>query len=319
MGHRNVVFLGSDIGRLREFEAEWYSDSPYVRAYTSGSTGQPKLIQLHKSDMLMSAQATNRYFGIDAASFLLCPLSFDYIAAKMMFVRAVAADCKLVCIDPSNRLSLPDSMVYSLISVVPSQIPALVEQKCKFQRLLIGGGAIPVDLEIQLQRSGVAAFHSYGMTETCSHVALRQVGQPEVFGALPGVGFSVDKRNCLVIDLEGRINNRFVTNDVVELIDERHFRWLGRADNVINSGGVKLQAEEIERLLAPLLSGSNYYVRACKDDKWGQRPQLVVEGHIDADALMLEMARLIPTVYRPESVLTVDKIELTRTGKIIRK
>lgn len=308
-----------------QFKAEWLSDSVYVGAHTSGSTGVPKDIHLLKEDMRVSARATNTYFGIDADSVLATPLSTDYIAGKMMVVRACEARCRLVELPVSNIISIPDDINrIDLLPIVPSQIKSLLDQprlSAKIRNVLIGGASPSADDCHRLTLAGYRAFISYGMTETCSHVALARADDSgRVFRAMPGVTFDCASDGRLIIEAPGFSFGRLTTNDLVTLLSPQAMIWRGRADGVINSGGLKLVPEELEALYASVLDGRAYYVKGIDDDKWGRAVALVIEaGEAEtqniASALRNRVSdhRLLPKV-----ILPVVSLPRTANGKVKR-
>ena len=306
---------------VSEFLAQWTDGKDYIVAHTSGSTGKPKEIHLLKSDMVRSAEATCRVFGINSDSLLALPLSVDYIAGKMMVVRAIVSGASLWVCKPSNRIS--DNRLserVTLMSVVPSQLEDLIQtgEYRKVERFLIGGSPLSAQLEERLLSLGIDGYVSYGMTESCSHVALRRLGEG-CYTMLDGLDFTTDDRGCLVIE-----SNRFsfaplVTNDIVERISDRSFRWLGRYDNVINSGGIKLHPEEIERALSGLLCGTEFYVTSRRSEKWGDEAVVVVGGDCDKGKLMMQISQLLPPVQRPKDIIILKEIPKTASGKLIRQ
>jgi len=310
----------------REFIDLWFDELPYITAHTSGSTGSPKEIQLLKTDMVASARSTNRYFGITPYSTLLCPLSADYIAGKMMIVRAIVSGAELWLEVPTNHPVQNDYGIVNLISVVPSQIPYLLDRKdnlAKLRTILIGGAQLPIQLSERITEAGIDAYVSYGMTETCSHVALRKVrsSEPEIYEAMPDISFSKDNRDCLVINSKTRSFKELYTNDIVQLMDSRHFLWKGRLDNVINSGGIKVYPEEIEQQIRTVMPRNlEFYIAKSDDEKWGEVPVLIVSEDIaDKDALLKAARNAVHhKAQRPAKVI-YDEIRHTTSGKIIRK
>ncbi|MBD5219952.1 MAG: AMP-binding protein [Bacteroidales bacterium] len=304
---------------LKEFLAEWHSGSDVVLAHTSGSTGTPKEIRLLKSDMAQSAAATCRFFGIGPWSVIAAPLSVSYIAGKMMAVRAEVSGARLLELPVSNEVKVTEPV--DLLAVVPSQLPSLLtdpEAPALVRNLLIGGAAPSAQVCRQLTEDGFRAFISYGMTETCSQVALASAADPErVFMAMPDVTFATDSRACLTVIAPKFSFKALQTNDVVELLDERRFRWRGRADGVINSGALKFFPEELEALYAPALAGREYYVVGVPDEKWGQVICLVVEGCTLGIAERLED---VVTDRRrlPKHIVSVRTLPRTSNGKIRR-
>lgn len=320
----NARILTDDIKAI-EFINEWLSDSPYISAHTSGSTGAPKPIALLKSDMRCSANATNRYFGITADSTLVLPLSVDYIAGKMMIVRAIEAGCTLA-IEPPSMTPIASNAPHSidLIPIVPSQIPGLLKSpfinRCK--AILVGGSPLSCAQENMLATSGIPAYASYGMTETCSHVALRRIGHDDAFRFLPGFRGTADDRGCLVINSDRMSFGTIATNDIVEFLHDGLFRILGRIDNVIISGGEKIHPEQIENIIAPLLGRNAFYIASRRSDKWGMEPILVIEGEADKinpDPILSGCNNLLPRHHIPKDIYIIKSLPRTASGKIKRE
>lgn len=310
---------------VREFEKEWSDGNDYIVAHTSGSTGLPKEIKLLKSDMLMSASATNDFFSVDEQSQLVCPLSVSYIAGKMMYVRAYRAGCKVQFVKPSlTPLEGWSGERIKLLAIVPSQVPGLIDSgKCRLvENVIVGGSAIAPELERALSESVPNSYATYGMTETCSHVALRRLGDcGKIYAGLPGFGFSTDADGRLIIESESMSFCRLVTNDCARIISDSEFELLGRFDNVIISGGLKIHPEQMEQEIADLLEGRCFYIAGKKDYIWGETVILVIEGnHKDSDeGLIGKMRERLGKRIAPKQIEYVDKIVCTANGKIIRK
>ncbi len=306
-----------------QFVNEWHNDLPYVIANSSGSTGIPKPIKLTKSDIIKSADATCRYFNINNSSTLVLPLSTNYIAGKMMVVRAIVSGANLWIETPSNR---PLNMNYGeidLLPIVPSQVDWIIENyqysHNTIRNLLIGGGALSSKKENVLISMGINAFVSYGMTETCSHIALRPIGSNE-YETLPGIIVSIDERSCLVIKAPEFSYKEITTNDIVEIIDERHFVWRGRYDNVINTGGIKVFPEEIEKKLSSIIPYP-FYVIGDNHEKWGESVTLYIESNnnaIDESKILNDAATLLMKYELPKKIKCVEKFVYTESKKIKR-
>ncbi|MDE6288871.1 MAG: hypothetical protein K2M00_08830, partial [Muribaculaceae bacterium] len=175
----------------------------------------------------------------------------------------------------------------------------------------------------RLVTPGVAAYLGYGLTEACSHVALTRVGDTDdIYRAMPGITFSQDNRNCLVINSSNFSWRTLTTNDIVELLDARSFRWLGRADNVIISGGIKIHPEQVERAIATALGPGipDFYISSEESTRWGQQVIMIAE----AEGEQLENLRSLvadlslPKGWRPASVKGVARLPRTSNGKIRR-
>lgn len=299
------------------FLAEWHNDKDYVVARTSGSTGKPKEIHLLKSDMIRSAKATCRIFGINGRSRLVLPLSTDYIAGKMMVVRGIVSGAELIVEKPSSHPLAENYGEVDLTAIVPSQIDGLLESPDNIRQAIVGGGQISAKSEQRLIDSPIDAYATYGMTETCSHVALRKISEEE-FTAIDGITFSLDNHGCLAIQAPEFSFKEIITNDIVRLRDARHFTWIGRADNVINSGGVKLHPEAIERKLSAIIP-CPFYIAGRPSERWGEEAVLYVEStDIDKNEI-IEKARSVLDRYSvPKEVICVPKFLRTYSGKIKR-
>lgn len=303
-----------------EFEAQWRDDADHIVAHTSGSTGTPKAIRLLKSDMAVSARRTNRFFDIGTDSVLACPLSPDYIAGKMMAVRAIVSGARLLPIAPANDFALDTRA--DLVAIVPSQTDALIAASLagNVKAAIIGGAPLDHARRRRLIDAGVNAYETYGMTETASHVALRHITH-DTFRALPGITFTTDHRTCLVIHAPDMSFGTLTTNDIVELDAAGDtFRWIGRADNVINSSGIKIHIEQLEAELAPLLSGRQYYISRAADAKWGEVPVLNIVAPADTPIQPIRdlLAAAIDHRRMPREIRLIDAIPLTANGKIRR-
>lgn len=314
---------------LERFSAEWHDDSPVIKAHTSGSTGRPKEIRLSKRDMLLSAKATCEFFGIDSGSWLLCPLAFDYIAAKMMYVRSQVAHAHLVCEVPSSTPvatwpeSMPPGEPIALMPIVPLQLEGLMKSPhiSNVRNVVIGGAPLSHSQIESLTSAPFRAFATYGMTETSSHVALQEIGVDNCFSALPGFSFSIDNEGCLIIRNPMMSWKQIVTTDLVELSDSHHFRWLGRRDNVINSGGVKVMPEPVEERVRELLPGVEFCVTSRGSSKLGREVVIVVNPSAalpmsEAD-LLAELKLTLPRYHAPRALLRIQ-LERTPSGKMIR-
>lgn len=309
------------------FIEQWNDSSEWVEAHTSGSTGTPKKIKLLKSDMQRSARSTNARFGITDSSLLASALSADYIAGKMMIVRAMEASCRLIMAKPA--LALPDfeDETIDLLAVVPAQCSNLMETgsfNSRLRNLIVGGAPVSPELERAISIMPWRTFATYGMTETCSHVALREFGS-DIYRAMPGISFEVDERSCLVINVPDFSFGRIVTNDVVTLCDSSSFQWMGRYDNVINSGGVKFYPEQLERLLHGHIPYP-FFLTSAPHPRWGECVVMVVEAPahnsgngIETQERLIEICReFLPRYAVPKRVVFLSSLPRTSNGKIKR-
>lgn len=309
-----------------DFISEWLSPSERVLLQTSGSTGTPKTFWADKSRMRASARMTCDFLGLQPGDNALLCLSTDYIAGKMMVVRALERRLNLISVAPSNRPlealqeQYPDIRRIDLAAMVPSQVFCSIGHPLlrQIRHLIIGGGAVSPELEEALRALPNAVWSSYGMTETLSHIALRRISGAEAqewYTPLPGVSVSLNSDGCLCIDAPALSPQPLVTNDIAELSPSGSFRILGRRDNVIQSGGIKLQIEALEAQLRPLLAASDDRVSFCVTS----RPS----AKFGEEAVLLVLPELLPQASAIrhsyiKAVIPVKEIPLTPTGKTDR-
>ena len=317
---------------ILSFLHEYWNDRPTVKVSTSGSTGKPKEIELSKSAMRVSASATYAFFMLDQIEKLvLCsPLSAGFIAGKMMLVRALEWDAKLICLQPdSTPLAQIDSPVDFMV-MTPHQLSMSLKKnlqdKFRFvKKVLLGGSPINKKLEEQIQMlSGnykIGFFLGYGMTETMSHVAVKHLSNVKsaaIYRGVKGVKFELDHRGCLKIIYPELLDSVLVTNDVVRLVDTSSFEWLGRIDNVINSGGIKIFPEQVERKLMQIIN-IPFYVSSIPDNELGEKIVIYIES-VDKVSLaqLKQRARKTLTKYEmPKIWRLVDAFNYTKNNKIL--
>ena len=313
---------------LEEFLEEWNNPSPYVHVQTSGSTGAPKPMLVEKQRMLNSARITCDFLGLREGDTALLCMSLDYIAGKMMVVRSIERGLKLTTVAPSGH-PLSNNYQLSFAAMVPMQVyntlqvPEEKERLMQIRHLIIGGGAIDDALASALKTFPNHVWSTYGMTETLSHIALRRLNGPEAsewYTPFPSVKVSLNEDSCLVIDAPLVCATRLVTNDIAELSSgtdpEVRFRILGRKDNVICSGGIKIQIETVERELRPHLQAP-FLITKRPDAKFGEAVVLLTEGTVPEAQEVCE--RILPKYHQPRVYLHVDQIPLTATGKPARQ
>ena len=314
---------------IEEFLEEWNNPSPYVHVKTSGSTGAPKPMLVEKQRMLNSARITCDFLGLRPGDTALLCMSLDYIAGKMMVVRSLERGLKLTTVEPSGHplstSNLPPSTFHipHFTAMVPLQVyntlqvPEERERLKKIKHLIIGGGAIDDSLAAELKDFPNNIWSTYGMTETLSHIALRRLNGPEAsewYTPFPSVHLSISDESCLIIDAPEVCSEPLITNDIAEL-SACQFRILGRKDNVICSGGLKIQAEELERQLRPHMSAP-FVISKRADEKFGEVVVLITEGSPSDARIICE--RILPKYHQPKAYLHLDQIPLTETGKIAR-
>ena len=332
----------------------WQSDQTEFVLQTSGSTGTPKPITLTRAQLRASAHLTGQALGLQAGDAALVCLNVRYVAGVMMLVRGLELVLPMTVIEPSgNPLAIfdPGKTRFAFTAFVPLQLQTILEQTADklpilngMKAILVGGAATSPALERALQRIEAPVFATYGMTETVSHIALRRLNGAERqdwFTALDGVDLGTDGRGCLHITSAATNFVRVQTNDVVEFINPpaagpptvgppaagpARFRLLGRADRIINSGGVKVQPEQIEPLIEDQLATAGVmgrlFVAGLPDERLGQRIVVFLENfavHPDQWASVQEAVRQRVGPYAvPKEAITVAEFIETPTGKIDR-
>lgn len=307
-----------------EFIEEWNSSAEYVEVQTSGSTGRPKKMLVEKARMRESANMTCDFLGLKVGDTALLCMSLDYIAGKMMAVRSIVRGLQLHVVTPSNRPMKDLDHSFDFAAMVPSQVYESLrhEKEAELLRqtrhLIIGGGAVSKDLEAQLSLFPNAVWSTYGMTETLSHIAMRRLNGASAsdwYVPMSGVGISDNAEGCLVIDAPHLCSGPLVTNDIAEISNGK-FRIIGRRDNVICSGGIKIQIEEVESLLREHLERP-FAVTRKKDAKFGEAVVLVTE-QTDTAAIERVCRDILSPYWRPKHYYHIEKIPMTGTGKIAR-
>jgi O-succinylbenzoic acid--CoA ligase len=310
---------------LNEFLTEWRNDSPTVLVHTSGSTGSPKPMLVEKRRMEASARITCSFLGLKQGDTALLCMPLDYIAGKMMVVRALTCGLRLVTVPPSGEPLQTVTDRIDFAAMVPLQVWNTLrvkeqrERLSQIRHLIIGGGAVDEALASELTGMPHHVWSTYGMTETLSHIALRRLNGPnrsEWYTPFSGVSVSLSADDCLVIDAPAVHDGQLITNDIAELQTDGRFRILGRKDNVICSGGIKIQTEEVERLLRPHLR-EPFLITKSPDPRLGEQVVMLTEA-TDFDALRRCCAAVLPKYWQPRRYLHVDRIPLTETGKPAR-
>lgn len=310
---------------LNDFLDEWNNPKNTVEVQTSGSTGVPKCIRVEKQRMLNSARITCDFLGLKAGDTALLCMPLDYIAGKMVVVRSIERQLRLTTVEPSGRPLKEISTSFDFAAMVPMQVynslqvPEECEKLRTIKHLIIGGGPINDDLQQQLSSFPNNVWSTYGMTETLSHIALRRLNGENAslwYTPFSTVSISLNANGCLVIEASLVHEGRLETHDRAEIRDGK-FRILGRLDNVINSGGIKIQAEEVEEMLRPHIK-MPYLISKCSDEKFGEVVVLLTECP-DLSLVKEICCNILPKFWQPKHYLYTSHIPLTGTGKPARK
>ena len=305
--------------RLGDFLQSWLDNNDYVEVQTSGSIGVPKKIKIKKQAMVNSAIATGNAFNLRPGDSLLHCLPFNFISGRMMLVRAMILGLELDVVPPKIIPVFDLDKTYDFAAMIPLQAQNSLPNLHHFKALIIGGAASPHQLLEDIQDIDTQCYSTYGMTETVSHIAFRPLNGPnktEFYKAMPNVKVSTNAQDCLVLEADYLFDGALETNDVAIMHSENEFKLIGRIDNVINSGGLKLFAEQIEKHLTSEIS-ERFFVAGQADEKLGERLILVIEGKekpIDSN-----IYRELQKNEIPKEVYFIDKFVETPNRKIQRK
>jgi O-succinylbenzoic acid--CoA ligase len=298
-----------------DFLLDWFDDKSYIDMYTSGTTGEPKTIRIEKNAMIQSAISSGEFFGLQPGNKVLHCLPAKYVAGKMMFVRAFVLGLDVDFVAPSSHPLEYNDQKYDFAAMVPLQAKNSIDKLTNIKKIIIGGVKVHKSLEQELVKLPVDIYETYGMTETITHIAAKKVGV-EAFTTLPNVTVSVNEHQCLEIVAKKIGVEKIVTNDIVKLISNTQFIWLGRYDNVINSGGIKIMPEQIESKLSSLIT-RRYFVNGSPDETLGEKVVLYVEGlPMDIDHSVFDV---LDKYEKPKEIVFIPKFKETATGKIMRE
>lgn len=318
-----------------DFIRAWLNGDTTFSLHTSGSTGTPKPIIVSRQQMMTSATLTAQALGLRPGYTALVCLDTRYIAGKMMLVRCLTTGMHIVAVAPTaNPLEqVPAELSLDFTALVPYQVYALLAspQQARLgaiRHTLVGGAALDPAVLPALETLPGRFYATYGMTETISHIALQHLNGPEaspVFRVLPGVTITTDERDCLVIQAP-HVSQTIVTNDLVKIIAPDSFQWLGRWDNIINSGGVKIIPEKVEEAVGAVLNGLNitrsFIVAGLPDPKLGHKLTLIVDGieftPQQWNVILAKLREALPAYEVPKDHLSVPAFRYTDTGKIHR-
>ena len=310
--------------QIADFLAEWFDGSDTLQVHTSGSTGTPKQLRVEKQRMMNSAMLTLSFLHLREEDTAMLCMPLQYIAGKMVVVRALVGGLNLIPVAPCGHpmQSLSQTPVFS--AMIPMQVfnslqvPEEAEKLSRIRHLIIGGGAVDEELRKQLHSFPHAVWSTYGMTETLSHIALRRINglkASEWYTPFSNVSLTLSADQTLIIDAPLVSPIRLVTNDIVEFNPQGQFRILGRKDNTINTGGVKVQIEQVEARLKPLLPFA-FQITAAPDSKFGEHIVLLVQSENPVTEENLHEAfRQLPPYWRPKQIICLPQLPLTGSGK----
>lgn len=306
------------------FLEAWHNDKNHIKVRTSGSTGKPKELRLDKEMVRQSAMRTITFFSLNADSVFYSCISPDFIGGKMMAVRADLCGGKLIWEEPSNQpigiIDLKERI--DLLAVVPSQMLWLlenIEKLPEIKNIIVGGAPLNNALVEKISNSGLNVYETYGMTETASHIALKKVEHGIIhFTVLDGIEVFTDKRGCLGINFANGF--QVITNDLAEIHSPKEFKIIGRIDDVIITGGMKVHPAEVESRISDLIKYP-FVITSEEDIKWGRRIVLKIEGKEDSclsEEIITNLKTSLLPHQVPKKILWVEKLEKTPGGKLKR-
>ncbi len=298
-----------------DFLLDWFDSKDFIEMQTSGTTGAPKIITISKQAMVNSALATGDFFDLQSGDKALHCLPVKYVAGKMMLVRAMIIGLDLEFVAPSSHPLLNNEIDFDFIAMVPLQAKNSLGELKRVKKLIVGGAAINKVLEKNLLKLTTEVYETYGMTETITHIAARKLGE-KAFTVLPNVTISYDDRKCLVIHAPRISDDVITTNDIVEMVNENQFIFLGRLDNIINSGGIKIMPEQVEQKLANKIQ-QLYFIASKPDNELGEKVILVIEG--DKQEFDENLFEDLDKYEKPKEIVFIPKFKVNASGKIIRK
>lgn len=292
---------------------------------SSGTTGDPKSYTLSREAMMNSAKKTLGFFGLRKGEKALLCLPVSYIAGKMMVVRALLGGLDLILQEPSSRPLMEAVEDIAFAATVPMQVEESLRQGDpldRISRLLIGGGELHPETRKKLSSLNTPElYESFGMTETCTHFALRRINGPvpdPFFRILEGVRIGTDPRGCLEVEVPGVTRAPVQTNDLVEINEQGDgFTWLGRFDNMINTGGIKIIPELLEEQVRESL-GHECLILQEPDRKLGNKLVLMIEYNGEyppLDAWMKQLRNSLSGYEIPKRIVTVKVLPRNRSMK----
>ncbi|GAA3606312.1 AMP-binding protein [Flavivirga amylovorans] len=314
---------------IGEFLLDWLDHDNFIVVNTSGSTGKPKPISINKQAMVNSAVATGDFFNLKPGDKALHCLPSSFVAGKMMLVRAIILGLELDLVEPTLQPGFNTKKHYDFCAMIPLQLQNSLNICDRIKTIIVGGASVSNSLKKKIQNLNSNIYETYGMTETVTHIAVKKInnfnnesrGHAELveasyFQTLPNVSISQDERDCLIIDAPKLSKDKIITNDIVKCLSDNEFEWLGRFDNVINSGGLKLFPEKIEAKLQDKIK-ERFFVASSTHDTLGEQLILILES--DSNKLDESAFLDLDKFEKPKRIYTVEQFTETPSGKIQRK
>ncbi|MEG0926317.1 AMP-binding protein [Chryseobacterium sp.] len=310
--------------KVENFLEEWLSGSEMVKVQTSGSTGVPKIFDIEKKKMINSAVMTCNFLELKEGDKALLCLPVEYISGKMMVVRSIERKLELMVAEPSLNPVQDLEEEIDFCAMTPLQVENSLDQLHLIKNLIIGGAAVSESLKNKILQKNLKSsnriFETYGMSETLSHIGLKQLmpNSEDYFTVFENVSISLDERGCLTL-LAPNVNDEILkTNDLVEIKNDKQFKFLGRIDNVINSGGAKIFPEALETLVKKEIPNEAIFI-GLPDESLGQKLVLIVEGN-ESEELRRVISKILfeKKFHKPKEIIFTNTIPRTPNGKVNR-
>ena len=302
---------------IGNFLLDWLDEKDFIEAKTSGSTGIPKDIKIKKQAMVNSAIATGDFFKLKPSDTALLCLPVNYIAGKMMLIRALVLGLELDSVEPKSKLSFNTEKMYQFVAMVPMQLESNIKSINNIKTLIVGGAQVSNALIKKIQNLKTKVYETYGMTETVSHIAVKALNhsKKKYFKTLPNIKISQDSRDCLIIEAPQINEEKIITNDIVKLHSKTEFEWLGRFDNVINSGGIKIFPEQVEVKLQEKIK-ERFFIASEKNETLGEAVILIIESK--KNTFKSSFLKGLEAFEKPKAIYYVEAFIETTSGKIQR-
>ncbi|WMJ73568.1 AMP-binding protein [Cytophagaceae bacterium ABcell3] len=328
--------IPEDFEYARNFCQAWEKGEKYFQINTSGSTGKPKPITLTRNQMEASAHMTAEALGLQKGDKILLCINTAYIGGLMMLVRAMVLDLELIISSPSSNPlhNIDPEQKLDFTALVPIQLENILKQSPEkihilnnMKAIIVGGAPVNESLKTLSNIITAPVYNTYGMTETVSHIALKKINnqnqKSDIFTALKGVNLGQDHRGCLTISAPSTDYKQIITNDVVELISSDQFIWKGRADNAINTGGIKVHPEELEKKVSNILNEHeipcHFFITSVPDDFLGEKIILVTEGKKEElETIGQLLKNKLGKYENPKALYNLNRFVYTKNDKINR-
>tara|TARA_Y100000385_G_scaffold182253_1_gene188237 strand:- start:1722 stop:2771 length:1050 start_codon:yes stop_codon:yes gene_type:complete len=313
--------IDTEIIKFLEF---WKSNKETLFIQTSGSTGKPKKIEIKRNAIINSAKATLDYFKIKENSKFHCCLPTKYIGGKMMLVRAFINKAEIILTKPTKNVTSELKEKIDFSAMTSMQVENSIHEKGfkHIKKLIIGGGPISNQLLEKIENQSTKCYQTFGMTETVSHIAIRELNNSKIddpYECLNHVKISTNKSGVLIINSTKLNIESLTTNDLVQLTGNEQFKYIGRSDNIINSGGIKVHPETLEKEIEKILKCKDFFIDKIDDIDLGEKIIIIALKTIEKEKLKKALGEINDQKIVPKSILFCNHFYYTPNNKINRK